>query len=506
MAENKRDHKYADSHSHFNGVLPADILIDDIAKKYDILIPIGYFLGVGSFKNIKKERAIREQFKSLKGNGIQLCPVEHDGTTFYCIRASDISLVDGLEKAFKERLEAPESYEKMKEAYITRNAFFNFLEIFENDPRGMDIEEYKKDVLVATAKYYKETLKLSYAEMSISIGQSDDFLSTMENETNKKEVEDAGARLGFLLAYRRESNADEKLFVQGVKDRAGNPAVAGIDIMGDESHKNASIDQEKFKYMIKEMTKWAAERDKPASIFSIRVHAGERDNDNAELNLRDTLKIMTDAAGSVKDKERLPEFRIGHAVHGWEHVKTADKDLLDFIRDAKPVFEICPASNLRLGNINDAEGLRDLLEKVLELGPVGARFVLATDGPGIMKTTMEDQFRIIEDYAEKLGLDGKAIIERIENDMKTISENKIESSKQKEQEYESMKVEDNFKKNINKPNEQEIAVESESQLGAATESSGVDSSGPSGPDCPSGPDDPGDPSGPGGPKGGGPGL
>jgi adenosine deaminase len=85
--------------------------------------------------------------------------------------------------------------------------------------------------------------------------------------------------------------------------------------------------------------------------------------------------------------ESLRPDRIGHGI-----LAAHDPGLMELIRDAGVVLEICPTSNLLTKALADEEEVRETFRRFAEHD---VPFTIATDGPEMMRTHLRDEFALV---------------------------------------------------------------------------------------------------------------
>jgi adenosine deaminase len=85
--------------------------------------------------------------------------------------------------------------------------------------------------------------------------------------------------------------------------------------------------------------------------------------------------------------DRLRPDRIGHGILAAE-----DPALMDVLREAGIVLEICPTSNLLTKALADEEAVRAVFRSFVEHG---VAFTIATDGPEMMRTHLRDELELL---------------------------------------------------------------------------------------------------------------
>lgn len=103
------------------------------------------------------------------------------------------------------------------------------------------------------------------------------------------------------------------------------------------------------------------------------------------------VTIHTGEEGSLDDMWEVVEFlqpdRIGHGI-----LSARDPQLMAILAERGTVLEICPTSNLRTHAVRDIDELRWILWRFKDHG---VPFTINTDGPEMLGTTMQQEFRLL---------------------------------------------------------------------------------------------------------------
>jgi adenosine deaminase len=108
--------------------------------------------------------------------------------------------------------------------------------------------------------------------------------------------------------------------------------------------------------------------------LGITIHVGEEGGQTGVDEIRDVVEALR------------PE-RIGHGI-----LAAQDEGTMTLLRDAGTVLEICPSSNLLTRALADEDALRDTCRA---LAGAGVRFTIATDGPEMMRTHLQDELELL---------------------------------------------------------------------------------------------------------------
>ena len=200
-------------------------------------------------------------------------------------------------------------------------------------------------------------------------------------------TQETGVTLRFLAAIRRTpltlvrdqiaSDDAVRKNLQAIRAVAGDPYVAGSDIVGEEIN-----DIRDFAPVIAELDRIA--QDHPT--FTIRIHAGE--NDGLRDNVANAIKCVRDG---LAPGQPMPFVRIGHGLYTRNLASNKGRQLLDNLRNSGAVLEFQITSNVRLNNLSQLE--RHPLRQYLA---AGIPCVQGTDGGAIYGTNSIDEQLALE--------------------------------------------------------------------------------------------------------------
>ena len=198
---------------------------------------------------------------------------------------------------------------------------------------------------------------------------------------------ETGVTLRFLAAIRRTplTIVKDKIApddtvrknLQAIRAVAGDPYVAGSDIVGEEIND------------IRDLAPVLAELDRIAAdhpTFTIRVHAGE--NDGLRDNVTNTIKCVREG---LAPGQPMPHVRIGHGLYTRNLTSAKGRQLLEDLKDSGAVLEFQITSNVRLNNLSQLE--RHPLRQYLA---AGVPCVQGTDGAAIYGTDSIDEQLALE--------------------------------------------------------------------------------------------------------------
>ena len=165
--------------------------------------------------------------------------------------------------------------------------------------------------------------------------------------------------------------------LQTIRAIAGDPYVAGSDIVGEEIN-----DIRDLAPLLAELDRIAA--DHPS--FTIRVHAGE--NDGLRDNVANAIRGIREG---LAPGQPMPLIRIGHGLYTRNLTSAKGRQLLEDLKDSGAVLEFQITSNVRLNNLSQLEHhpLRQYLA-------AGVPCVQGTDGGAVYGTDSIDEQLALE--------------------------------------------------------------------------------------------------------------
>ncbi|MBR2682026.1 MAG: hypothetical protein IKE22_02015 [Atopobiaceae bacterium] len=199
--------------------------------------------------------------------------------------------------------------------------------------------------------------------------------------------QETGVTLRFLAAVRRTpltivrdriaSDDSMRRGLQAIRAVAGDPYVAGSDIVGEEIN-----DIWDLAPLLAELDRIAADH----PTFTIRIHAGE--NDGLRDNVANAIKCVREG---LAPGQPMPFVRIGHGLYTRNLTSAKGRQLLEDLRDSGAVLEFQITSNVRLNNLSQLE--RHPLRQYLA---AGIPCVQGTDGGAVYGTDSIDEQLALE--------------------------------------------------------------------------------------------------------------
>ncbi len=241
-----------------------------------------------------------------------------------------------------------------------------------------------QDLLLWIAREYRRR-GIEYAEISdTGLLNREIFAQRLReiHEVMPAVTRETGVTLRFLAGIRRipltiirdritpnDYLADN---LQILRTIAGDPYVAGSDIIGEEINNILEL-----RAVIRELVRIAGEQDG----FVIRIHAGE--NDSLRDNVANSIACVTEA---LAPGQEMPRLRIGHGLYTCDLRTPRGQKLLQEMKERRVTLEFQITSNVRLNNLSrlDNHPLRQYLR-------AGVACVQGTDGGALYGTDSIDE-------------------------------------------------------------------------------------------------------------------
>ena len=231
-----------------------------------------------------------------------------------------------------------------------------FLRQMEEDRKKPEYAEFSlfQDTLLWIARNYRR-FGIDYAEISdtalVKKASVPAWLAEVHRALPAVQAE-TGVTLRFLAGLRRiplafgpdpvSRLAGEEESLRVLRAIAGDPWVAGSDILGEEVN-----DIRDLQGLIAGIVKVAA--DEPD--FVVRIHAGE--NDCLRDNVDNAVRCVKNA---LAPGQAMPRLRIGHGLYTANLTSAKGKQLIRDLIESRAVLEFQITSNVRLNNLSDLKG------------------------------------------------------------------------------------------------------------------------------------------------------
>jgi adenosine deaminase len=267
--------------------------------------------------------------------------------------------------------------------------YWDFVELVTIDPRGVDgLPEldgiYRWTELIQSSPFAVErsvhgaiggayraqnitTLELRFNPMKRNRGGErdlDHIIMAATRGLDLARLEYPQVRAGLILMMDRTFTREQNEVIVEKAIRYAGRGIVGVDIAGPRPDGG--------RYPYRELAP-LVETARAAGL-GVTIHVGEEGG-------RHGIEEIGEVVESLR-----PE-RIGHGI-----LAAQDEATMRLLRDAGTVLEICPTSNLLTGALADEEALRETLRTFLDRG---VAFTIATDGPEMMRTHLQDELELL---------------------------------------------------------------------------------------------------------------
>ena len=246
------------------------------------------------------------------------------------------------------------------------DAIYHWTELIQSSPLAVE-----RSVHGAIGGAYRSqgitTLELRFNPMKRNRGGErdlDHIILAAIRGLDRARLEYPQVRAGLILMMDRTFDARQNAIIVDKAIAWAARGVVGVDIAGPRPG-GARYDYTSVQPMV------ATAR---AAGLGVTIHVGEEGLTGAE------------EIGEVV--ESLRPDRIGHGI-----LAAGEPALMDLLRDAGTVLEICPTSNLLTKALPDEEAIRTTIRAFVEHG---VAFTIATDGPEMMGTHLRDALELLE--------------------------------------------------------------------------------------------------------------
>ena len=308
--------------------------------------------------------------------------IPNDGQAVF----ADLEKVYLYRYVFTKGVEAEDPYSGINLALIPDREVLAYAEQMRRDreTERFGSNTLFQDLLLWIAREYRRR-GIVYAEISdTSLLNREIFAERLReiHEIMPAVTRETGVTLRFLAGIRRipltiirdritpnDYLADN---LQILRTIAGDPYVAGSDIIGEEINNILEL-----RAVIRELVKIAGEQEG----FVIRIHAGE--NDSLRDNVANSIACVADA---LAPGQPMPALRIGHGLYTCDLKAPRGKKLLEDMKKYGVTLEFQITSNVRLNNLSrlDNHPLRQYLR-------AGVACVQGTDGGALYGTDSIDE-------------------------------------------------------------------------------------------------------------------
>ena len=246
------------------------------------------------------------------------------------------------------------------------DAIYHWTELIQSSPLAVE-----RSVHGAIGGAYRSqgitTLELRFNPMKRNRGGErdlDHIILAAIRGLDRARLEYPQVRAGLLLMMDRTFDARQNAIIVDKAIAWADRGVVGIDIAGPRPG-GLRYDYTSVRPMVETAR---------ASGLGVTIHVGEEGETGAE----EIAEVV----------ESLRPERIGHGI-----LAARDPALMDLLREAGTVLEICPTSNLLTKALPDEEAVRTTFRAFVDHG---VAFTIATDGPEMMGTHLRDELELLE--------------------------------------------------------------------------------------------------------------
>jgi adenosine deaminase len=246
------------------------------------------------------------------------------------------------------------------------DAIYHWTELIQSSPLAVE-----RSVHGAIGGAYRSqritTLELRFNPMKRNRGGErdlDHIIMAAVRGLDLASLEYPQVRAGLILMMDRTFSPPLNAIIVEKAIRYASRGIVGVDIAGPRPG------GERYDYrQIEEHV--AAAR---AAGLGVTIHVGEEGGAHGLDELREVI-------------EALRPDRIGHGI-----LAAGEPELMDALREAEIVLEICPTSNLLTKALPDEAAVRRTFRAFVEHG---VPFTIATDGPEMMRTHLRDELDLL---------------------------------------------------------------------------------------------------------------
>jgi adenosine deaminase len=246
------------------------------------------------------------------------------------------------------------------------DAIYHWTELIQSSPIAVE-----RSVHAAIGGAYRSqgitTLELRFNPMKRNRGGErdlDHIILAAIRGLDRSSLEYPQVNAGLILMMDRTFTIEMNQVIVDKAIRWAPRGIVGIDVAGPRPR------GERYAYRdLQPLVEEARE-----AGLGVTIHVGEEGGDDG-----------VDEIGEVI--ETLRPDRIGHGI-----LAARDPELMETLRAAGIVLEICPTSNLLTKALESEEALRDTFRTFLDNG---VTFTIATDGPEMMRTHLRDEFELL---------------------------------------------------------------------------------------------------------------
>ena len=212
------------------------------------------------------------------------------------------------------------------------------------------------------------TLELRFNPMKRTRGGESDLdhiIMAAIRGLDRASLEYPQVRAGLILMMDRTFTERQNAIIVEKAIRYAPRGIVGIDIAGPRPDGDGPYPYRELLPLV--------EQAREAGL-GVTIHVGEEGGEYGIAEIREVVSTLR------------PE-RIGHGI-----LAARDSKLMEQIREAEIVLEVCPTSNLLTKALESEDAVRDTFRAFTDHG---VAFTIATDGPEMMRTHLRDEFELL---------------------------------------------------------------------------------------------------------------
>ena len=247
------------------------------------------------------------------------------------------------------------------------DAIYRWTELIQSSPLAVE-----RSVHAAIGGAYRSqgitTLELRFNPMKRNRGGErdlDHIIMAAVRGLDRASLEYPQVRAGLILMMDRTFTERQNAIIVEKAIRYASRGIVGIDIAGPRPEGGE-------RYPYRDLLP-LVEQARDAGL-GVTIHVGEEGGAYGIAEVREVVSTLR------------PD-RIGHGI-----LAAQDEKLMEQIREAEVVLEICPTSNLLTKALAGEDAVRETFRA---FAGHGVPFTIATDGPEMMRTHLRDEFELL---------------------------------------------------------------------------------------------------------------
>src|ERR671916_123738 len=213
------------------------------------------------------------------------------------------------------------------------------------------------------------TLELRFNPMKRNRGGErdlDHIIMAALRGLDRASLEYPQVRAGLILMMDRTFTERQNEIIVERPIRYAPRGIVGIDIAGPRPDGAAPYPYRDLLPLVKQARE---------AGLGVTIHVGEEGGEYGIAEIREVVSTLR------------PD-RIGHGI-----LAAQDPPLMEQLREAEIVLEVCPTSNLLTKALEGEDAVRQTFRAFTDNG---VAFTIATDGPEMMRTHLRDEFELLE--------------------------------------------------------------------------------------------------------------